>query len=134
MIEAPGSTDDKTNKLYSGQTGRMFNYCLSHTRSTFRFEITSVIACHPWKDTKKGIRSRTPNSDEIKQCHPKIKQILTQECYDVIFTLGDTANTALSSKDSTKLKSPSTMLKKEFKAADIYRFSSTVDKHVAALS
>lgn len=133
IAEAPELADEGTGVLLSGPAGRIFNLCLSYTRTPFRFYITSLISCHPWKWDRfhRFTLQRTPTPEEIGACAPKLKQISSLHSFDGVIGLGN--NISEHFVTNLTVPSPFSILNQEYKLHDIKSFALKVDRYVNSL-
>jgi len=131
--EAPGKTEDLTGSPFMGRTGRVLNFCLSWTRTSFHFKVTNILGCRPWKEGKTKPVNRPPSRSEIEACLPRVKDLYTSFPFDGVVYLGAVARDAFPCKSSLFLKHPSAILKQEYKVYDIREFSLKLDSYVNSL-
>lgn len=128
--EAPDVSDNITGIPYSGEVGRVFNLCLSYCTTTFNFEITLLLACHPWRIGKWGaVVQRKPTSTEVEACKPRIKDLTTHVPYDGYIYL-ETASRTVNLKNTVNLKDPAAILKLEYKVYSMKEFALKLDNYV----
>jgi len=133
--EAPGSAEDLTGMPFMGDAGRVFDLCLSYTRTDFRFHITNILACRPWTISDRGnIVNRPPKQTEIEQCLPRVKEILNSITYSGVIHLGAVARDNIQVENSLHLTHPSAIYRMEYKLYDIREFALKIDQYVNSLS
>ena len=131
--EAPGDQEDATGLPFQGQSGRVFNLMLSLTTSSFQFEITNVVACRPSTVGKYGaIVNRTPSSQEIEKCMPRLYHLITSVKYEGIVYLGSVAK-AFPASSALNLTHPAAILRKEYKLYDLKKEAKKLDHYVSNL-
>lgn len=110
--------------------------CLSYCKTTFRFEITNIVGCRPWKVGRFGkISNRTPTQKEKEACLPRLHQLVEEIEYDRIIYLGAEAKDFKAKgkvSSSLSLLHPAAILRKEYKLYYIKEFALKLDNYVSA--
>lgn len=131
--EAPGEQEDVTGLPFQGESGRIFNYCLSLCKTSFTFEVTNLVACRPATYSSFGtLVNRTPTSKEISSCKPRLDQIIRNITYDGIVYLGSLASNYPTTLPTVTLLHPAFILRKEYKMYDMKHFAKALDNYVSS--
>jgi uracil-DNA glycosylase family 4 len=115
--EAPGESEDVNGVPFWGKAGELLTDMLVGIGVT-RDEVflDNVVACRPFvKDEEAGTeRNRTPNSEEIGACLPRLLEAIYELDPILIIALGDTAFKALTKNASTITKARGGMFEAKF--------------------
>lgn len=87
--EAPGYHEDKSGKPFVGKAGRFLRKVISHPKIDLEKKcfFTNTVACL----SKRGMRIKKPNDEQIESCFPRLRTILEIIRPDIVVLLGNTA-------------------------------------------
>jgi hypothetical protein len=113
---------------FAGAKGRLLCYTLAQTTVNFTFHTTYLVACRPTKYSTwtKQDENRPPSEIEIKNCFPRIQELIDDFKYDAVFNCYS-QNIETPKYESTYLFNMEALLKKEYKLTTILRAAKLID-------
>jgi len=125
----PERQDDHSGKSFSGEVGRILNMIFHYTTSDFNFTLTHIVACRPYVyNFRQDTVNRPPHPEEMKECSPRLEQLVQTVAFDGIVYLGKEAQTFHTTKhlgrvglfqSALNLPNPATILDMEYKLHSI---------------
>lgn len=100
--EAPGESEDSLGEPFVGPSGHMLDRIISEAQQKsrkpgLRYAITNVISCFPLNESGEEDQPsfRKPEKNEVKQCRPRLLELIQLASPSAIVTVGSVAAWAL---------------------------------------